>query len=85
MLCSEVGKRYFLAHFPVLPAPRLRLLFERRDMSEIKRYCERQWSKILLHRFSLRDVVFRKEVRLGSYRGAGSAPPGARMLNTGGP
>jgi DNA polymerase zeta len=55
----------------------LRLLFETKDLSRVKRYCQRQWSKLLLGRLSLQDLVFRKEVKLGHYRSETSMPPAA--------
>ena len=54
----------------------LRMLFELKDMSLIKSYLRTQWTKILTGRVSLMDFVFRKEVRLGTYRGH-HAPPAA--------
>lgn len=54
----------------------LRMLFESKDMSLIKSYLRTQWTKILTGRVSLMDFVFRKEVRLGTYRGH-HAPPAA--------
>ena len=54
----------------------LRMLFELKDMSIIKSYLRTQWTKILTGRVSLLDFIFRKEVRLGTYRGH-HAPPAA--------
>lgn len=54
----------------------LRMLFESKDMSLIKSYLRTQWTKILTGRISLMDFIFRKEVRLGTYRGH-HAPPAA--------
>ncbi len=47
----------------------LRLLFQRRDLSAVRVYLERQWQKIIAQRVSLRDLIFAKEVKLGAYRG----------------
>jgi DNA polymerase zeta len=57
----------------------LRLFFEHQDLSEVKVYLQRQWSRILSGRVSLKDFVFAKEVRLGTYatRGSSSLPPAA--------
>ena len=55
----------------------LRILFQTQNLSEIRRYLERQWSKILTNRTSLRDFVFSKEVRLGTYR---ALPPPAALV-----
>jgi DNA polymerase elongation subunit (family B) len=54
----------------------LRLLFETKNLSIIKSYLRTQWTKILTGRVSLMDFIFRKEVRLGTYRGH-HAPPAA--------
>jgi DNA polymerase elongation subunit (family B) len=54
----------------------LRMLFESKDLSLIKSYLRTQWTKILTERISLMDFIFRKEVRLGTYRGH-HAPPAA--------
>jgi DNA polymerase zeta len=37
----------------------------------------RQWSKILLGKISVSDLIFRKEVKLGSYSSIKSIPPAA--------
>ncbi|XP_048236258.1 DNA polymerase zeta catalytic subunit isoform X2 [Ricinus communis] len=57
----------------------LRLFFEHQDISEIKGYLQRQWTRILSGRVSLQDFIFAKEVRLGTYstRAASSLPPAA--------
>ncbi|XP_077217687.1 recovery protein 3 isoform X2 [Tasmannia lanceolata] len=54
----------------------IRLFFERQDISKVKEYLQRQWTRILCGRVSLQDFVFSKEVRLGTYR-ASSLPPAA--------
>uniref|UniRef100_A0A2N9ISQ6 DNA polymerase n=1 Tax=Fagus sylvatica TaxID=28930 RepID=A0A2N9ISQ6_FAGSY len=50
----------------------LRHFFEHQDISKVKAYLQRQWTRILSARVSLQDFVFAKEVRLGTYctRGA---------------
>ncbi|WCJ33138.1 DNA polymerase zeta catalytic subunit [Euphorbia peplus] len=57
----------------------LRLFFKSQDISEIKEYLQRQWTRILSSRVSLQDFVFAKEVRLGTYstRNSSSLPPAA--------
>ncbi|KAJ3150701.1 DNA polymerase zeta [Geranomyces michiganensis] len=52
----------------------LKILFRSQDMSEVKRHCHRQWSKILAGRVSIQDFILAKEVNLGSYT---VPPPGA--------
>ena len=57
----------------------LRLLFETRNLSEVKSYLCRQWEKI--HQgndlISVKDFIFCKDVKLGHYRG--HLPPGAEV------
>ncbi|CAD7703703.1 unnamed protein product [Ostreobium quekettii] len=56
----------------------LRILFTTKDLSQVKSYLCRQWSKILSGRVALQDFVFAKEVRMGSYSAtAGAIPPAA--------
>ncbi|GLV38027.1 DNA polymerase zeta subunit 1 [Carabus blaptoides fortunei] len=50
----------------------LRTLFETRDMSLVKRYVCRQFSKLLTGRVSIQDLTFARE-----YRGASGYRPGA--------
>ncbi|KAG0496633.1 hypothetical protein HPP92_001324 [Vanilla planifolia] len=56
----------------------IRLFFENQDLSEVKTYLHRQWRRILSGKVSLKDFVFAKEVRLGTYSSrASSLPPAA--------
>ncbi|KAF9605351.1 hypothetical protein IFM89_016486 [Coptis chinensis] len=56
----------------------LRLFFEHQDISKVKAYLQRQWTRILAGRVSLHDFVFAKEVRLGTYSNrSASFPPAA--------
>lgn len=41
----------------------LRILFEKRDVSEIKRYVCRQFTKLLSGRANIQDLLFAKEFR----------------------
>ncbi|XP_058083823.1 DNA polymerase zeta catalytic subunit isoform X2 [Magnolia sinica] len=54
----------------------LRILFEHQDVTLVKEYLHRQWTRILCGKVSLQDFVFAKEVRLGTYRSS-SLPPAA--------
>ena len=45
----------------------LRKLFITKDVSAVKAYVVRQWEKILTNRVNLKDFVFCKEVREGTY------------------
>ncbi|KAF9669963.1 hypothetical protein SADUNF_Sadunf13G0019200 [Salix dunnii] len=57
----------------------LRIFFDSQDISEVKTYLQRQWTRILSGRVSLQDFVFAKEVRLGTYstRASSALPPAA--------
>jgi DNA polymerase zeta len=60
----------------------LRLFFEHQDISEVKAYLQRQWSRIFSGRVSLKDFIFAKEVRLGTYSTRGSSLPPAAIIAT---
>ncbi|RYR52485.1 hypothetical protein Ahy_A06g027394 isoform A [Arachis hypogaea] len=60
----------------------LRLFFQHQDLLEVKCYLQRQWKRILSGRFSLKDFVFAKEVRLGTYSGRISSLPPAAIVAT---
>ena len=60
----------------------LRLFFEHQNLSEVKAYLQRQWSRILSGRVSLKDFIFAKEVRLGTYSTRGSSLPPAAIVAT---
>lgn len=50
----------------------LRILFETKDVSLVKKYVIKQFTKILTGRASIQDLTFAKE-----YRGASGYQPGA--------
>ncbi|XP_054590029.2 DNA polymerase zeta catalytic subunit isoform X1 [Nothobranchius furzeri] len=50
----------------------IKLLFETRDVSQVKQFVQRQCVKVLDGRASMQDLIFAKE-----YRGSGSYRPGA--------
>ncbi|PIA61591.1 hypothetical protein AQUCO_00300837v1 [Aquilegia coerulea] len=60
----------------------LKLFFEHHDISKVKVYLERQWTRILSGRVSLQDFVFAKEVRLGTYSTRLSSLPPAAIVAT---
>ncbi|KAE9593684.1 hypothetical protein Lal_00036393 [Lupinus albus] len=60
----------------------LRRFFEHQDLFEVKTYLQRQWKRILSGRFSLKDFVFAKEVRLGTYSARISSLPPAAIVAT---
>ncbi|PYH98794.1 DNA polymerase zeta catalytic subunit [Aspergillus ellipticus CBS 707.79] len=55
----------------------LKLLFRTADLSQVKQYFQKQCTKIMQGRVSVQDFCFAREVRLGTYRDRGLAPPGA--------
>lgn len=55
----------------------LRLLFVKKDLSEVKDYLCRQWTKIIQGDVDFKDFIFAKEVKYGNYR---SMPPGAIVV-----
>ncbi|KAF8640582.1 hypothetical protein AX17_000244 [Amanita inopinata Kibby_2008] len=57
----------------------LKILFRSQDLSEIKAYCYRSWTKLLEDRASVRDFVFSKEVKMGTYSNKGPPPPGVMV------
>lgn len=54
----------------------IRLLFETKNVSLVKKYVQRLCHKLHLDRVPFVDYIFRKEVRLGSYK-EGHLPPAA--------
>lgn len=54
----------------------LTTLFQDRRLSAVRTFCQRQFARILANRVSVRDFMFAREVRLGSYRTA-TVPPAA--------
>ncbi|KAL7687193.1 putative DNA-directed DNA polymerase, family B, ribonuclease H-like superfamily [Plasmopara halstedii] len=54
----------------------LETLFATCDLSEVKKLVENFWINILENRVALKDFIFAKEVRLGTYSN-GSVPPAA--------
>ena len=57
----------------------IRMLFAKKDLSAVKAYLQRSWTKMLAGRLSLADYVFAKEVRLGSYKPGATLPPAAEV------
>lgn len=45
-----------------------RILFRTKDLSEVKDYCCRSWTKLLENRAPVHDFIFAKEVKMGTYR-----------------
>lgn len=60
----------------------LRILFRTADLSIVRKYLERQWSRILSGKISIMDFVFAKEVRLGTYSNSASSIPPAALVAT---
>ena len=59
-------------HSPQILERSIKLLFETRDISQVKQFVQRQCVKVLDGRASMQDLTFAKE-----YRGSGSYRPGA--------
>lgn len=57
----------------------LKMLFRSQDLSEIKEFCWRSWTKVLEGRVSIQDFIFAQEVRLGTYSDKVGPPPGAAI------
>lgn len=55
------------------------LLFETRDVSLIKTYVVEQLIKIATNSVNVKDFMFAKEVRVGTYKNEAYIPPGARL------
>ncbi|KAL8722242.1 MAG: hypothetical protein Q9225_001229 [Loekoesia sp. 1 TL-2023] len=55
----------------------LKILFRTSDLSQVKKYFQRQCSKIMKGKVSIQDFCFAKEVKLGTYSDKGPPPPGA--------
>jgi DNA polymerase zeta len=55
----------------------IRLLFDTKDLSAVKEYLQRQWKRIQSERVSWMDLIFCKEVRLGTYSTKALPPPAA--------
>nr|XP_043618935.1 DNA polymerase zeta catalytic subunit [Erigeron canadensis] len=60
----------------------LRNYFETQDISKVKLYLLRQWSRILSGRVSIQDFIFAKEVRLGTYSSRVSSLPPSAIVAT---
>ncbi|KAD5317907.1 hypothetical protein E3N88_17853 [Mikania micrantha] len=60
----------------------LRNYFENQEISKVKSYLTRQWSRILSGRVSIQDFIFAKEVRLGTYSSRVSSLPPSAIVAT---
>ncbi|TVU37337.1 hypothetical protein EJB05_10646 [Eragrostis curvula] len=60
----------------------IRIMFEEQDLKKVKLYLERQWTRILSGKVSIRDFIFAKEVRLGTYSARASSLPPAAIVAT---
>ncbi|KAJ3294860.1 DNA polymerase zeta [Borealophlyctis nickersoniae] len=57
----------------------LKILFRTQDLSAVKEYLQRQWTKILSGRVSIQDFIVAKEVKLGTYSDNGPKPAHAAV------
>ncbi|QPG75661.1 hypothetical protein FOA43_003019 [Brettanomyces nanus] len=57
----------------------INILFETMDVSKVKSYVLDQFTKIIRNKVNLKDFLFAKEVRVGTYKNEAYIPPGARV------
>lgn len=57
----------------------IRILFRTADLSQVKEYCIKQWTKIMKEKVSIQDFCFAKEVKLGSYSEGAPPQPGVKL------
>ncbi|OSD03436.1 hypothetical protein PYCCODRAFT_1409114 [Trametes coccinea BRFM310] len=57
----------------------LKILFRTQDLSQVKDYCCRTWSRILENKVSIQDFIFAKEVKMGTYSDRVPPPPGVTV------
>lgn len=55
----------------------IRILFETKNLSQVKEYVIKQFYKIIFNRVNVKDFCFAKEVRYGTYKNEKYLPPGA--------
>ncbi|KAK6204711.1 uncharacterized protein RJT21DRAFT_117159 [Scheffersomyces amazonensis] len=55
----------------------LRILFDTKNLSQVKSYVMTQFQKIISNKISINDFCFAKEVRYGTYKNEKYLPPGA--------
>ncbi|KAF8760569.1 hypothetical protein HU200_010040 [Digitaria exilis] len=60
----------------------IRIMFEQQDLTKVRSYLERQWTRILSGKVSVQDFIFAKEVRLGTYSARASTLPPAAIVAT---
>lgn len=60
----------------------IRIMFEEQDLTKVRTYLERQWTRILSGKVSILDFIFAKEVRLGTYSARASTLPPAAIVAT---
>ena len=75
----EVARRDNVPALVKLQRASLRLLFVNRDLSMVKTFLQRQLAKLMAGRLPIRDLMFAKETRLGTYSSAAGVvrPPAA--------
>ena len=55
----------------------IKILFRTADLTHVKDFVQRQFSRIMRGKVSIQDFCFAKEVKLGTYSDKGMLPPGA--------
>lgn len=59
----------------------LRILFETKNLSKVKKYTIEQFHKVMMNKVSVKDFCFAKEVRYGTYKNEKHLPPGALIAS----
>ncbi|GME84910.1 unnamed protein product [Ambrosiozyma monospora] len=57
----------------------LRILFDTHDLSKVRKYVTDQFQKVMSQKVNIKDFLFGKGVKLGSYKSEKSITPGARL------
>jgi len=75
-LCIETVRRDGVLAQRKMVENCLKILFRTQDLSEVKDYCCRSWTKLFENKAPVHDFIFAKEVRMGTYSDKGPPPPG---------
>ncbi|KAL8283649.1 hypothetical protein RQP46_005444 [Phenoliferia psychrophenolica] len=75
---ETVRRDGFMASQKVLETS-IKTLFRTADLSQVKAYVQRQWTKLLDGDVSPQDFTFAKAVKLGTYSDKRAPPPGATV------
>ena len=61
----------------------LQIIFETKDITQLKSYLIKIWSKIYINNYyiNIKDFIFNKEVKYNSYVNMNMLPPGAIIIS----